>query len=393
MMQRFSPEFDLVALCCRHDDPAVPARLDATDWETIDVSRVVRIARRHRVEALVAQSLSKTEAAGEIALSPLVERARATAIDSLRLARSACLLGAQLDAAGIDWISIKGPAIAQLAYRSTAIKASRDLDILVSPSQFAAVFTLLADHGYQRVEPGPEVSAAQLATWMHHYKDCAWHHPASGMLVEVHGRLFANRLLMPSIGLNSPRQQVALPGIGTLPTLATAPLYAYLAGHGAVSTWSRLKWLADIAALLRPLGPGALAELHADAALLGGGRCSAQALLLAERVLGLQLPDGMAAALRRAPAVHRLEQLALAAMKGRNETEEVDWSGFATFPGQAAHLLLGGSWRFVGAEIAQKFANPADRAREVLPTWASGMYPLLAASRYLGRRIMRRERA
>lgn len=321
------------------------------------------------------------------ALSHIITRGRDAALDSLRIAKAACDLSALLDAAGVDWISIKGPALAQLAYRSTAIKTSRDFDILVAPGDFALVSGLLEAGGYQRVEPGPEVTADQLATWMNYYKDCGWRHPTTGMLVEVHCRLFANRRLMPLIGLASARQDVELPGIGTLPTLAPGPLYAYLAGHGAVSAWSRLKWLADIAALLRPIGPEAIAELHANAVAFGGGRCSAQALLLAERVLGLRLPEGLAEALRRDPAVRRLERLGLAELGGRNETEEVDWSGFATLPSQAAHLLLGGSWRYVGAEIAQKFANPVDRAREVLPPSLSALYPLLAARRYFGRRL------
>ncbi len=368
-------------------------------WDLIDLGRVGAIARRHRVEALVADALPSNLLRSDVPNQdkatppPLATAARDAAIASLRLAHAACRLGKDLDAAGIDWISIKGPGLAQRAYGSTAIKLSRDFDILIAPADFAKVTALLVDWGYQRVEPGPEIAADQLATWMHYYKDCGWWHPASGMLVEVHCRLFANRALMPSLGLASARQQVPLPGIGTLPTLALEPLYAYLAGHGAVSAWSRLKWLTDIAALLRPLGSEAIMGLHANAAAIGGGRCSAQALLLAEQVLGLALPEGMAAMLSRDPAVRRLERLGLAEMGGRNETEEVDWSGFATLPSQAAHLLLGGSWRYVGAEIAQKFVNPVDRAREVLPPSLTALYPLLAVRRYVGRRLRRRATA
>lgn len=233
---QFSREFNVVAAACRHDDPALPAVFAATQWEMLDWARIAAIARRHRVEPLVTDTLSRYGAPiGAPALAQIGGRARAAAIDSLRLARAACELGARLDAAGVDWISIKGPALAQLAYRATAIKTSRDFDILVASQDFEAVAALLADQGYQRVEPGPEIAADQLGAWMRYYKDCGWRHPVSGMLVEVHCRLFANRLLMPSIGLASARQQVAIPGVGTLPTLAPVPLYAYLTGHGAVS--------------------------------------------------------------------------------------------------------------------------------------------------------------
>lgn len=161
-------------------------------WDMIDLARVGAIARRHRVEALIAAALPSDLIGGDVPMretalpQPLVARARDAAFASLRLAQSACRLGSDLDAAGIDWISIKGPALAQLVYGSTALKLSRDFDILVASADFATVAALLADKGYQRVEPGPEVTADQLPTWMRYYKDCGWRHPVSGMLVEVH---------------------------------------------------------------------------------------------------------------------------------------------------------------------------------------------------------------
>ena len=170
---QFSREFNVVAAACRHGDPALPAVFAAMQWEALDWARIAAIARRHRVEALAADTLSRYGAPiGAPALAQIGGRARAAAVDSLRLARAACELGARLDAAGIDWISIKGPALAQLAYRATAIKTSRDFDILVASQDFEAVAALLADQGYQRVEPGPEIAADQLGAWMRYYKDC-----------------------------------------------------------------------------------------------------------------------------------------------------------------------------------------------------------------------------
>lgn len=386
----FSTEFTLVALCCCHGRSDRDRLIDDLLQHPVDSERVAAIAQRHRVEALVAQTIAAMGAGNSLqTMSQLARRAQQAAANSLGVAHAACKLGSRLDVAGIDWISVKGPALSQLAYGSSAIKASRDFDILVSPADFDAVTALLQSTGFRRVVPGPEVADSQLAIWMHHYKDCGWLNSENGMLVEVHCRLFANQRLMPDVGLTSPRQRIVLPGIGSLPTLDVSPLYAYLVAHGSVSGWSRLKWLADIAALLRPMGIGRIAQLHRDATSYGVQRSSAQALLLAERLLGLQLPDGMAEMLRRQPTVRLLERVALAQICGRNETEEVDWSGFATLPSQASLLLLGGNWRYVSAEVAQKLRNPVDRAREALPPWLSGLYPILAAWRYFGRRLMR----
>jgi hypothetical protein len=39
------------------------------------------------------------------------------------------------------------------------------------------------------------------------------------------------------------------PGVA-VPTLATDALFAYICGHGAAHLWARLRWRADVAALL-----------------------------------------------------------------------------------------------------------------------------------------------
>jgi hypothetical protein len=71
-----------------------------------------------------------------------------------------------------------------------------------------------------------------------------------------------------------------------LPTLAGDELFAYLCVHGASSAWFRLKWIADLAALLSSCSPGEIARLYERSQQLGAGRPTAQALLLASATFG-----------------------------------------------------------------------------------------------------------
>jgi hypothetical protein len=59
-----------------------------------------------------------------------------------------------------------------------------------------------------------------------------------------------------------------------------------LAVHGASSAWFRLKWVADLAALLAPLPGAAIEQLYARSQALGAGRAAVQALLLADMLFG-----------------------------------------------------------------------------------------------------------
>ena len=78
---------------------------------------------------------------------------------------------------------------------------------------------------------------------------------------------------------------VAAGGARSIATLADPEHYAYLCTHGALHGWARLKWLADVDALIAVSDLGATA-LHERASALGAGRASAVALALREACFG-----------------------------------------------------------------------------------------------------------
>jgi hypothetical protein len=124
-------------------------------------------------------------------------------------------------------------------------------------------------------------------------------------------------MLIPGIGLGSPRQDVEIARGVILPTLARDELFAYLCVHAATSAWFRLKWLADLAALLAGAGEAEIRRLYERSQALGAGRSAGASLLLCHGLLGTPVPPGLLRTLRRDPSVALLVHAARKSMTGR----------------------------------------------------------------------------
>lgn len=375
-----SRELRFVGACCRQGG-ALPS--SACDELPLDWSRVAAIAARHRVESLVIAGITRSGHCPDPGAAGKLEQAsRHYRVMAVRIAAEAVRLGRHFGAADIDWLVVKGPPLAVLAYGNPSLKMSRDLDLLVGAADVAAACAILVRAGYRRLVPGAQVSDAQLPIWMCHSKDITWQHKETGVLVELHARLFANPTLLPGVGLGSARQEVEVsPGIA-LPTLGREPLLLYLAAHGAVSGWARLKWLADYAALV---SDPERAFRAAEAA--GIGRCAAQGLLLAHELLGQRLAPLLAAELRADSGVRRLVTVGRRLLTGRFETEEIDWSSREPLALEFSQFLLRPSVSFKVAELRHKIANPSDRVREALPRPVAFLYPILGGARWIRRKL------
>lgn len=381
-----TPELALAAACCRRPSPerdaAVRAAAQSVDW-----TRFLLVLDCHRVDGLAHRAL---RAAGaplpEAARAELAQRAASIARGNLTLAAEAARLSALFGEAGLPHLFLKGTALGLLAYGDLAPKHARDIDLLVAPEDMAAASALLGREGYERLLPAPELDDAALARWVAAYKEVVWRHPAHGAIVELHGAPVDNPRLLDGVDVHSPRQEVPIGGGLSLPTLRTDILFAYLCVHGAGHGWSRLKWLADVDALL---GDGRHLEgWLREAERLGAGHAAGQALLLCHRLFGRPLPDPLLTELRRSPALRLLERVALRALGGGGGAVELDRRPRDTARIMLSHFLLGG-WAYRAAEFRRKLVHPHDRAHIALPRALHWLYPLLLIPGWQVRRAAR----
>jgi hypothetical protein len=377
-----SPEFALAAACCRwppspEKDEAVREGAASVDWPLF-----LKVARRQRVEGLIWHALRQAgidvpaaAAAGLQAAAQKIARQ-----NLVNLAESARLRRA-LQEAGAEPLFVKGLTLARLAYGDIALKSGWDIDVLVERDAVDACADALESEGYRLIIPAGEVGRSRLAWWHDRWKESVWSNRARGTHVELHSKLVDSPRLLKGVGPSSPRQEVEVSGGVSLPTLRREELFAYLCVHGAGSGWFRLKWIADVGALLSGCSMEETRRLYRTSAELGAGRSAAQALLLCHFLFGTPIGPDLLAELRSRPMNRRLFRLALRNMAGRGVSTELSDLRFGTMGIHLNQLAMGPGWRYKTAEIWRQLANPEHRLATRLPPPFHLLVPLIARFR------------
>jgi hypothetical protein len=321
------------------------------------------VARRHRVEGLVWNALR--EAAAEVP-APIAQSLAAAAADIARqnlfIVHESLRLDALLARAGIPVLFLKGVTLARLAYGTIALKKGWDVDFIVPPASVAAAAELLRDAGYECTLPGPGHSPAAIAAWHRRSKESVWNHAAKQVHVELHTSLSDNGRLLPGLSATSAAQEVEIVSGRRLRTLERDRLFAYLCVHGASSGWFRLKWLADLAALVAGEPPADVDRLYRRACEFGAGRSAALGLMLSSQLFGTALTEELERELRADRLNRWLVQSAIRLMTGRNEASELHDRRLATMPIHLMQLALLPGWQFKLSEAARQLKELSGRA-------------------------------
>jgi len=340
------PEFFIAVACSRWPPSETRSNcIRAAAKAPVDWERFLGIVERHRIWGLARQGLTQ---AG-VALPAEIDRAlnaKTWAVSRRNLAHAAetarlCWLFRE---AAIPAVFVKGVTLSVLAYGDIAIKHSRDIDILVSPARVLEARAVLERAGYALKYPLPALTETQLALSLRHGKEWEFLREVGELTTELHWTLTFNGSLMRDVDVSSPLAGVRV-GDAEIPTFRIEELFVYLCAHGAAQhSWSRMKWLADVAALLATIPSADIEALYRAAQRRGSGRCAAQALLLCERMLGVELPAALRAELRRTVTALLLEAIALDAMLGRVVQPGVELStrAFGILRDLLSLFLLGG---------------------------------------------------
>jgi hypothetical protein len=381
-----SPEFLLVAACCRWPPSQFRnAAVQAAAAPIADWNAVLLAAQRQRVAGLVHDALL---AAGvQLPAAPAAEfvrRAQAIFRKNLLLAAETYRLQTLLDTAAIPSVTLKGVALARLAYGSLKVKHTHDIDLLIPPDRALAAMALLERDGYALSFPARHLSATQRRAVVRYSREVAFVHPDSRVFTELQWRVADNPELPKEIHAGSPTQSVVVADGLSVRTLACDDLFAYLCVHGAHHVWSRLKWLADLNAFITATDVDVM-HLHRHARAKGAGLCSGQALLLCQRLFALPLPEGLASELQGTARVRKLYAIAAEAIadrtrRGGGGSAPSAWRDFWT------QFLLGRGWAFFAAQCRTASVGIIDVISLPLPPYLHFLYPLLRLPLWLWRR-------
>jgi hypothetical protein len=378
MAPSFSPEFRLAAACAmwppsdRRNEAIHAAATGPLDW-----SRFVRVATRQRVIGLVHDGLTRARPDVPPEIVCEIRGQAATLVrENLAMAAEALRLQHLFDEADLPVIFVKGTSLALLAFGNLGLSGGQDIDLLVPPETLTAATALVTRAGYRRFDPPPDIADAQLQVLMPLRKDLGFIQ-STGLRIELHWRLFLNPHAMTEDSMMAASRIVPLTGTAGLRTLGEEDLFAYLCMHGALHWWNRLKWLADVNALIASIPEDGVERLVRAAEARGAGRAAAQALLLCRKLFQASLPTSLTATLDKSVTMRWLEATAVKAMIAGHGELDPHAVRFGTTRGSLSTFLLSRGWRYHLAELSGQLTNPTDVLTLPLPKPLHFLYPVL----------------
>jgi hypothetical protein len=206
---------------------------------------------------------------------------------------------------GITAVPFKGPVLSEKLYHNLALRVFGDLDILIHQDDADIVMSLLTADGYQP-QHHPD-SANQLVK------------AQANIVLEVHWeaisfgtswlRKFKDKPLPTTLAHLSPRLQETSLGGKMISTLSPEDTLLILTIHGSKHWWSRLNWLADIAALIHVYPNLDWDWLIEQTARWKVRRLVLLGLHLAHDLLGASLPDTIKQQITAEPALNKLSAI------------------------------------------------------------------------------------
>jgi Uncharacterised nucleotidyltransferase len=389
MLTSSSPEFRLVVACCiwpttQRSIAAIKAAAnDEVNWEAF-----LRVVRRHRVFGLVLEALVAANVPlQDPVLATLKTRVQQNLRQNVNSLMESHHLQNRFNGAEIPIAFVKGVCVAMRVFTNLAMRQSKDIDLLVRPQDVENASAILDRAGYQRIQPPPTMVGNLLQRWYRLNNQTEWMHPRTRQQVELHWHLTQLKgLLREPLVLHRDFREVRLSSEITLRTIVDDRLFVYLCVHGAGHAWSRLKWLADVAALLSEMSDGEIEDTYRAAWRSGDGRAVGQALMLCERLFCTRVPRHLSEELQRDRIQRCLVWCAMRAMtRGKAQVEVHDLSLGPTLV-SLSNILLLPTWRLVVAQLLTMSVSLNDLVEVPLPRSLHVLYPLLRLPLWLWRR-------
>ena len=265
--------------------------LHAALTQPVDWIAVERIADFHSVMPMLACVLK--EQGGSLVPREILERLQHRFLliarsNLVRLQEWRRILLA-FETAGISVISLKGPALALQAYGDVALREFTDLDLLIRPDDVLKARDTLMREGYRLRF---SVAGNDIAWLRSRNQQWDFVNEGRGTVIDLHwGALHG---MFPfQLPVHQLFESAQAEHCGGIPFLSLSPelLLIYLCAHGTKHCWLTLRSLCDVACHVRmakELG-WELCIRQTEAA--GCDLVLKHSLLLAQQVLGLELPS------------------------------------------------------------------------------------------------------
>ena len=291
-----SAEYELLRLFSRtelNEERAAQARVlleEVLEWGYLSA-----IAGYHGVQSLLYYHLRRL-APELLAVEPL-DRLRAIvgarSAHGLVLVHELGRLAGVFEREGLSVIAMKGPVLAQSIYGGIALRPFVDLDLVIDHARFDEADRILAGEGYECRALAPFQKRSYLFI---HGQFTFWRRMASVgsalAVVDLH-----TAIMPPGYSYTESfddllkRSGTMRFGASEARTLEPVDLLEVLCYHGFKNRWDRLKYIADVAELLRATPDLNWDAVYARARAMRSSRVLWLGLALAERVLDAPVPE------------------------------------------------------------------------------------------------------
>ena len=303
-----APGLALLLLCARMrvDDPQSRRILSQID-RGVDWKALLSLAHRHGLIPILHRTLSDLPAGmvpAEIQ-GQLQSMSEAFRLRNLIFLSELVRLQQAFAAADVVVMPYKGTALAGFLYRDAGLRQVLDVDLLVRPCDAIRARRVLLDQG---CIPARTLSLrAEAAKVKYHFE---FVFVSKGKLsVELQWRIAPGYWRLPEIEdfAWSKMEQLSLGGVG-VPWFCRESLLLVLCLHGCKHKWDTLKWVVDVAELLRLHPELNWPEMMACARRTGAERMLALGLFLAHELLDAPLPPDVLDSVRKYPRVLSLAE-------------------------------------------------------------------------------------
>jgi hypothetical protein len=312
LAQPLEPELAFLVACVRALwDESAAREIRNYTAAPLDWDRFLDQVTHHRITSLVFQTLQTQDGCvPPTVMERLSGAARSAAILTMRQIAETARLTSILAQAGIGALVLKGPVLSVVAFGDPFRRDSRDIDLIVEAEAIERADAVLRADGYERIKPEASMPPGQLARYRRWVHEFSYYSPSRRIIVEVKGRIDP-MMSVPMVDLTEHMRRPRIVDVGgvELRTMPDVDHFLYLCAHGSRHSWFRLKWIADIAAMLRHKSFD-FDAVRTRAMELDLERCLHTALLLARELLQAPVPETLFAQVRADPGARRLQAAA-----------------------------------------------------------------------------------
>jgi hypothetical protein len=255
-LKKRSVEFQLLLACLRWPLTETDRnRIISLVRVSLDSSRFLDLVNHHQVVPIVFRNLddaARCETPDDL-LSKLRDKALAAGKQAFRRVVETIRLTTELQRFDIDIRILKGVALSLYAFHDATLQDSIDIDLLVPVAQVFDAEKVLLQCGYRRIVPYARLTPRRISWVLNHAHHLVFAHSQTRETVELHWGLTGNPYKHEAFTVGHTSTTRLLVGSNQIPSLAPQDMFLHACVHGAEHCWSRLKWLAQIAAMLRAM--------------------------------------------------------------------------------------------------------------------------------------------